>query len=457
MALAPGAYSFPAQNVGDTVFVDNVVGDDTTGQRGRADLPFASLQWANEASLWGDLVYVAHGNGYYDDPVKVACAAGRDYFVEPGVLFSDPTLNAEAVFFSDLTQGTWTSSEWTVVTSTLHPFTMDHVGRELVILGGGTDFTNGRYLIQSVDSSGNATLNGYFATNSAGATGGIGCLSPGPMQTRRFTYIPWPSSPSPMFNGQTDGLLQLLRVADTGRLSTSGSSLVPPVSNTDNIERAYALLMADDATQYANQGPYSGAGASDYVQWYGNSVPASYLVTTATDSNLGGSITGTAPQGACTIIVSTMLVSNFMGTDTTGAFCGQVAGSGNAAYLWWDPAGLPPKIHAYVGSTSNAVSVDVSGATTQWNILSLRQAAYLYPGATDTTEMYLNNEATPTYATFSNVDPLSGDNYLIGFGSSQSHDNIQVAHYVFFDGAVSKAKLYAWINAMRIDLGIASS
>jgi hypothetical protein len=147
-----------------------------------------------------------------------------------------------------------------------------------------------------------------------------------------------------------------------------------------------------------------------------------------------------------------MLSSSFSGTATTAAFCGQ----SGATYLWWDPTASPPLVHAYVGVTSNAISVEAANPTTQWNIISLRQVAYLYPGPTDTTEMYVNNEATPTYATVSNSAALSGDNYLIGLGSD-GHDDIRVAHYVFFDGAVSKAKLYAWINAMRIDLGIASS
>ena len=405
MLLTPSRQASNALFAGDAVFVDGLSGSDTTGTRGRADRPFQSVEAANRASRWGDLIYVLFGVGYYSDPITVACMAGRFYYVDPGVILSSRLLNAPYVFLPAITG----SSGNTMVSIDSYPFSSADVGREIVITWAGISDPQ-RYLIAS--ASGSIAYLSDDAPGGGGSITGFGYLAPGPMQT------------DPFRNGQSEGLLQFQRFADASTLTLSGS----------NITATSAKLLADGATEFAPGQLTDGPTAHDPT-W-----ATTYAQTASSSpSGLYAALTGPNLNGRCTMV--------FTGQAPTGSLsafdlCGENDGMGNSA-CYATVTMATATLH-WGASATHAFAI----ASSTWFAAALSQA--------DASDGYwfLNQGSTYSHgsAAGANSAAFSGNNYLIGGGTTLP--STYVGGYAFFDGPATAEKTYAMMNAFLNDLGL---
>ncbi|MGZ7301732.1 hypothetical protein ACXWQI_09545, partial [Streptococcus pyogenes] len=80
------AMSITTYPVGDTVFIDSVFGNDLTGQRQNALLPFQTLAAGLAAASANDLIYVIAGT--YTVLASLSSGSVQWYF-EDGVVLND--------------------------------------------------------------------------------------------------------------------------------------------------------------------------------------------------------------------------------------------------------------------------------------------------------------------------------------------------------------------------------
>jgi hypothetical protein len=87
-----------------------------------------------------------------------------------------------------------------------------------------------------------------------------------------------------------------------------------------------------------------------------------------------------------------------------------------------------------------------------FNAYALMQEQY---DVTNSMKFYVGNDTTPQIQTNAyNLGPASSQtSFLVGWDSAETLAGIEVGHFVLFDGAISKVKLFAWQNALLQDYG----
>lgn len=320
-ALAKGG------EVGNTVFVDAVAGDDDTGARGRADRPFQGCEAASAAAVAGDLVRVRPGAYTVDDSVA---KNGVNWYLDEGVSIS-MTQTGEFGIFDDK--------------GTAMIFTVGGMG-EITMASNSEDYAFVGAVKTSHDDSvvvvrcksihatdGDTPADSYCAVN--GAKGTLYVHAEQEIKSTGFGYcIYWENGPmfvtAPRISGHKNGAVSsVCTETPTGKfwvraheITNNGDALITPAIFDGSSQDAQVWI---EALEVSNEGIgpaiHADAAARVYVtaQKIGASDgPAIYKLGTGTTWVTAQKIAGNTAhieQSAGTLYVETMHYDNANGAE----------------------------------------------------------------------------------------------------------------------------------------------